>query len=145
MDFNWRYYGEEVTDISFFGDSVVGFVYLIVADNGKRYIGKKNLRTRRKRRFGKRETQALQDKRLKTWEWVVKESDWKTYTGSCKPLNEDIKNGVKVSREILALCISKKELSYEEAHYQFKYNVLRNKSFYNDNIQVKVFSRDLEF
>ena len=72
------------------------------------------------------------------------ESDWQTYWGSCKPLLEDIKRlgEDKFYKEILDLAWSSKHLSYLEAKYQFKTDVLETNS-YNDNIQARYYRKDL--
>lgn len=111
-----------------------GFIYKITnLDNGKFYIGRKNFRTRRKRRFGKREIAKMEDKRGRKYEWVIKESDWKTYNSSNKFLKEDIKAGASIKKEILHLVEDEIQMTYWETKYQFKNSVLENDT-YNDNI-----------
>ena len=82
--------------------------------------------------------------RKKTKEVSYAESDWKTYWGSCKPLLEDVKRlgEDKFYKEILDLAWSSKHLSYLEAKYQFKTDVLETNS-YNDNIQARYYRKDL--
>ena len=55
-----------------------------------------------------------------------KQSNWKTYTGSSKWLNEDIdKIGKKKFKfEVIAEYKNKRSLRYYELYYQMKYNVL---------------------
>lgn len=72
----------------------------------------------------------------------MKESDWKTYFGSCEELRKDVlKYGAKsFKREVLEICGCKRDLSYAEAREQFIRNVLYaqlsdgTKAFYNANI-----------
>lgn len=129
----------------------IGFVYLIQFreyESGKRYryIGKKNLTSTRKRKFGKKEAALVTDKRKKLYEMVTKESDWRTYIGSNKELKRLIKDGtVKfIFREVLEFAWTKKHLTYLELKYQFEYDVLDDDQFLNDNILGKFFDRDAE-
>lgn len=111
-----------------------GFIYKITnLDNGKIYIGRKNFYTKRKRRFGKREIAKMEDKRARKWEWVIKESNWKTYNSSSKELKKDIKNGAKIKKEILHLVKDENKMVYYETKYQFIHSVLE-KGSYNRNI-----------
>jgi hypothetical protein len=76
---------------------------------------------------------------------VVKESDWKTYYGSAKPIMELIKGGKQeeFTREILQLVPNKKLLTYYECKYLFKYGVLEHPlEYFNDNILGKFFTKD---
>lgn len=68
------------------------------------------------------------------------ESDWKTYTGSNKVLNAEIKkSGLdKIRKEILYLCRTKGEMSYYECKSQFEYDVLLDDSYYNFNIMCRI-------
>lgn len=110
-----------------------GFIYQITNKvTGKSYIGKKQYHFRRK-------VQVPGKKRKKT---VVFDSDWRTYTGSCKPLNKDIKAMGLENFEctILFECATLGHLTYSEANLQHKMNVLTEKlpdgtpAFYNGAI-----------
>jgi len=58
-----------------------GFIYLITnIKNNRKYIGKKQLQFKKSRRLKSRKNRKVS----------YSESDWKTYTGSCRELNEDI-------------------------------------------------------
>jgi hypothetical protein len=123
---------------------VVGFVYKIVnLKTGKFYIGKKSVISKRKTRIGKREKSKT--KTRKTFKIVVKESNWKTYTGSSKELNEDIKKlGEKAfSKHIVEYCFNKKYLNFAELSHQIKEDVLKVDS-YNGNILGKFYRKDME-
>lgn len=135
---NWTYRGKTISSVNDLPhDDAFGFVYLITnLDNGKQYVGKKQLFfTRKKKRTLK--ARALKDKR-KRFERVTTESDWLTYNGSCKKLLEDIEKGATIKKEILIFVNKKKLLSYYELKYQFLYDVLESDS-YNDNIQGRFF------
>lgn len=142
---NWKYKGKEVTDISQFPKDATGFVYRIEASSGKSYIGKKVIYTKRKRKFGKKEAKRVRekDRRLKLYEIVKKESNWKTYTGSNTELNNDLKGSVHVvKKEILHICKSAKQLSYYETKELFTNEVLHTDKFYNSNISGKYYKSD---
>ena len=75
----------------------VAFVYIIInLTNGKRYIGKKLLKSKR--------TKMVNGKKKK----LIVDSDWKKYWGSNKILQQDVKDlgENKFKREILRFCPS---------------------------------------
>jgi hypothetical protein len=77
---------------------------------------------------------------------VVKESDWKTYYGSADEVKQWAKTTPteKLTRVVLRLCKSSKELTYYETKYLFDYNVLADdKIWVNSNILGKFFPKDL--
>ena len=117
--------------------SWVGFVYeLEDKSNGKKYIGKKLL-------WSKRKLPPLKGKKRKRTQ--IKESDWKDYYGS----NDEVKNiveahgGDRFIRRVLRLCKTKGELSYYEAKEQFDRDVLFDPMYYNEFIGLKVHSKHL--
>ncbi len=139
----WTYDGKLITELSDMPEDTNGIVYQITTEHGKKYIGKKTLFTKRKRKFGKKESSLITDKRIKLWEWVIKESNWKSYTGSNKELNEDIKNGVKYTKKILFYANSKKQLSYNETKMLYVNEVIENDNYYNANIGGKFYHKDV--
>lgn len=122
---SWKYNDKDFTEVP---KEMEGFVYLITnLTNDRKYIGKKSFWTRRKdKKTGRRKT---------------KESDWKTYFGSCDELNEDVKviGEDNFLREILYLCPHKKSMSYYETMEQFKRDVLMTDEYYNTNIEGRFF------
>lgn len=124
-------------------EGAVGFIYMIKTYSGKAYIGKKNLFTKRKRKFGKKEAALITDKRKKLWEYVIKPSDWLTYIGSNKELQKDIAKGVKYEKYILDFAFSKKQLSYLEEKQLYVNEVLESDKWYNDNISGRYFTKDV--
>ena len=99
-----------------------GFVYLITNTlNGRMYIGKKQFYSTKK---GKR----------------YKESDWKTYYGSCNELNRDIQISKKsrFTREIISCHETRWETTYNELAEQVKRDVLRDRKYYNGIIRVRL-------
>jgi hypothetical protein len=121
----WKFYGEELTD-EMIGDNV-GFVYKIINhDTGKSYIGKKLFTKSKIYQKNKRKRR----KRV--------ESDWKTYTGSNKTLNEDVGNGHNIERIILHICKSKGWMSYYETFEILGNNAIQSDEFYNDWVSCKI-------
>ena len=111
---------------------VYGFVYLITnRATGKKYVGKKF--------FWSKKTLPITKTRKRRKRLLV-ESDWKTYYGSNKHLNEDVqKQGEEMfHREILHLCKTKGECAYLEAKEQFDREVLLTDSYYNGIIQIRL-------
>jgi hypothetical protein len=107
----------------------IGFVYLITnLTNDKKYIGKKLLK--------KSKTKQIKGKKKK----FLVESDWKTYFGSNKILNEDVLSlgEHNFRREVIVLCKSKGLCNYHEARLQFTEKVLERDDYYNEWIMVKV-------
>lgn len=149
---NWFFYDPigiylEFKDITDFPENAIGFVYKITnTETGKFYIGKKALYHTNNKILTKKEI-AEWDKpgRVPKKRKQTKESDWKTYHGSNKIIQEEIKQvGANMfTREIIRICFSKKQLSYYEVNLQMKYDVLAVDS-YNDNIAGKFYRKDLE-
>lgn len=106
-----------------------GFVYIIETEHNKKYLGQKKF-------WFKRTLPPLKGKKHKRR--ILKESDWRSYTGSSNELNEDIKNGVKYTKTILHLCKTKWEMNYLELKEQIDRNVLFKEDYYNGIIQVRI-------
>jgi hypothetical protein len=115
-----------------------GFVYMITEkDTGKKYIGKKF--------FWKPKTLPITKSRKRRVKTRV-ESDWRSYYGSSKEVQQLVedKGSDSFKREILRLCKTKGECSYFEAKYQFDNDVLLRDDFYNEFIGCKIHSKHLE-
>lgn len=140
----WKYGASRITSIEDVPEGAIGFIYRIVDQDGKEYIGQKTLLSKRKKKFGKKKLAELTDKRLKTYELIIKESNWLTYTGSNKELNENIKDGTKISKEILKFCFAKKQMSYYEIKYMMIHGVIEpGNNSYNGNILGRYYPKDL--
>jgi len=153
----WTYEGRPITELSDMPEDTFGFIYKITnGKTGQYYIGKKQVVSIRKRKFGKREIAALEDKRMKKYEMVQKESDWKTYRSSNLDvkmwfvenelaLKEDNRDDINDQLElrILKFCNNKKSLTYYELQEQFSHNVLEDECALNDNLLGKFFRKDL--
>jgi hypothetical protein len=115
-----------------FKENAFGFIYEIcntVTD--KKYIGKKQCISKLKR-------PPLKGKKNRRIE--LRESDWKTYTGSSVDLNADI---VKYGKDkfvftILHYCGSKWELGYREIKEQIKRDVILREDYYNGILNVRI-------
>jgi len=143
----WFYDGGWAESIQKFPEGTYGFVYITThMPSGKSYIGKKALYHNVKKKLTKKELAEQTGRGRKSLTITTqKESDWKTYYGSAKPIIELIKQGKQddFSRKILCLAPNKKLLTYYECKYLFKFGVLENpKEWINDNILGKFFTKD---
>lgn len=141
----WLFENKVINKIEDFPENTFGFIYKITnQETGKFYIGKKQLMSKTNVKLGKKEIAALPTQRGRTpsKKLVVKEADWQNYWGSNKPLLEELKsNKDKFTREILIICPSKKLLTYYEAAFQIKLDVLTVDS-YNDSILGHYYRKD---
>lgn len=122
----WTYNNEYLEEIP---DGAIGFVYCITnTTTNKKYIGKKN--------FFFQKTKQVKGKKKK----YKAESDWRTYFGSNKELNEHVNllGEDKFYREIIRLCYSKGEMSYYETKHIFATDAVISESFYNEWVSVRV-------
>lgn len=118
---NWIYQGLPFDDPG----KYIAFVYLITnKTNGKMYVGKKGFKARKNKK--------------------MIESDWRAYTGSSTALNEDIRNGALIEKEMLHLTYSKGEASYLELVEQINRNVLFDDQYYNRFIGCKIHSNHVK-
>lgn len=135
---------KEINNTDDFGEDAFGFVYEIYfPDLFKSYIGRKNLCSVRKRNFGKKELARITDKRLKKYEMVKKESNWKTYKSSNDKVKELIKAGHRYHKMVIDVAFSKRELSYLEEKHLFSSEVLEDRNYLNDNIAGRYFRKDV--
>jgi len=130
---NWLYQGKEFTEDQI-PDGAIGFIYImtsIIDGKSYAYIGKKNFFSNVKTKLSKKAMPT--DKRMKTYKRVRK-SAYQNYYSSNETLKKAHKDGVLINRNILKICYSKLELSYQEVKYQFQYEVLEHDNFLNANI-----------
>ena len=145
----WIYNGEEVISLpdllSRCGDSASGFIYRIDYVDGTFYFGKKNLykkstlpalKSGEQRPNSERKGKNVKGKRV-YFDIVKKESDWLIYEGSSEKTAElEI-----LSKEILLVAFSKRELTYQEAKCLFWEEAIEDIFCHNANI-LKLFFRD---
>ena len=137
---SWKYKGKEFNETCI-PQGAIGFIYIITAIiNGKSvaYIGKKNFFANIKRPMGKKALAMSTDKRLKKYTRELR-PDFMKYYSSNKTLKDAHKAGVVIKREILMICYSAMELTYQEVKHQFKYEVLEKEEYLNANILGRFF------
>jgi hypothetical protein len=146
----WLYKEKVINSIEDMPQDTFGFIYIVThKPTGKSYIGKKSLFHNIKKKLTKKElAEQTGPGRKSATRVVVKESDWKTYYGSAKPIMELIKGGKQeeFTREILQLVPNKKLLTYYECKYLFQLSVLEHpEGYFNDNILGKFYTKDFLF
>jgi hypothetical protein len=136
----WIYKSKEFTEYDI-PESAVGFIYEMSAIiDGKlvRYIGKKNFFANIKRPLGKKALAMSTDKRLKKYRRELK-PDFMRYYSSNKILKDAHKKGIVIKREMLLICFSNMDLTYQETKHQFLYEVLEKQEYLNGNILGKFY------
>ena len=138
----WIYKGVELTE----APEAHSFIYEIkVIDmHGKligSYIGKKLFYTTRKKWFGKRKLAEMTDKRVKKYEYIKKESNWRKYCSSSEKIESLVKEGHKIERTILKLCYSSKQATYEEN--KALYECFESPLNLNENISGVIFKDEI--
>lgn len=160
---NWTYRGKEVKSIEDLPEGTVGFVYIIEDENGKTYIGKKSLVSKRNVEVSKAvydrlkkeghpvtktKNKAKSKKGSITWRYKkvqITDNGWREYTGSNKELNAEIKKGLKYKKEIIEYCSNKKQMSYYETKHQICNSVIEEgNNSWNENILGKFYAKDLK-
>jgi len=143
----WLYENKVIEKIEDFPENTFGFIYMTThMPSGISYIGKKSLYHNIKKKFTKKElAEQSGPGRKSATKTVLKESDWKTYYGSAKPILGLLKENKheEFKREIITTATSKKLLTYYECKYLFHYGVLEHPvEYFNDNILGKFFAKD---
>jgi len=130
---SWIYNGKQFQDEDI-PPGAVGFIYqmsAIIDGRSYAYIGKKDFQAVRKKKLSKKKLST--DKRKKTYERVAKTA-YNNYYSSNEVLKKAQKEGIKIKRDMLKICYSKTELTYQEVKYQFHYEVLEHDCYLNGNI-----------
>jgi hypothetical protein len=133
-----------INDSNFDINEYIGYIYITLhIPTGRQYIGKKNFFHTLNKKLGKKELAEIPITRGKrpSKKSVIKESDWKTYYGSSTEIKSLPKD--EMTRYVLKLCKTSKQLTYWETKYLFQYNVLEDDHYINDNILGKFFRKDL--
>lgn len=116
-------------------EDAIGFVYIITnKKSGKKYIGKKILENKKKRKPLKG--------RKNSRHYKV-ESNWKSYTGSSSQLNEAIEKEGKdnFDFEILSFHPSKLLLAYWETKTIIDHNALFREDYFNEVLNLRIRAR----
>jgi hypothetical protein len=135
---SWIYKGKEFTE-DMIPENAIGFIYNMTAIiDGKSisYIGKKNFYADIKTKLSKKAMPT--DKRLKTYK-RVKKATYQNYYSSNEVLKKAHKDNIKIKRDILMICTTKLELSYQETKHQFVLGVLESDKYLNGNILGKFY------
>lgn len=143
----WFYKGQVVKEISEFPENTYGFIYKITRiEDGKFYIGRKNLYSERTKTLTKKELAEHTGKGKKpTKKKVIAESDWKEYYGSEASLKAEVKQLGKgaFKREVLHICTHKKQMTYQELRHQILQGCLESDNCFNGNILGKFWKKDI--
>ena len=149
MVFDWKYKNKiisEINDMKKYEPNVWGFVYMMTLRDKKsneikyQYIGKKNIYSKRKRNFGKKEILQMKDKRSKKYEYIISESNWKSYISSNKFIKTNY-NNFNIYREIILFSTNDMDLKYKEAKEIICQNALEDDNFLNDGVSIRKFKQ----
>lgn len=143
---NWEYNNKPITSIEDIPKGVIGFIYELTFEDGKKYVGKKNLfsiTTCKPLKSGEPRPNAIRffkniNGKRTPFDKVRKESNWKDYKGS----SSKTKSLTPIKRTILAFAISNMNLTYLETKYLFSLGCLETEEYLNDNILGKFYRVD---
>lgn len=129
---HWTLYEGTELPNNFETDPPLGFIYKITRkSDGKFYLRQKKILKVEKKPPLKRKVRKRR---------VIKQTDWKKYSGSSNVLKEDITQlGEEAfTFEILEFCDSKWLMNYEELRLQMLNNVLLRTDSYNGIVNVRL-------
>ena len=135
---NWYYKGRVVKGLSDLPPATIGFIYRIEnLSNGMYYYGRKEVVTLRKpsTKAEKATTKKVRD--------YFEAKGWLSYFGSNKTLKADVAKGHKIKKEIIVVCKSKAEITYNETKQIICNDCLYDQKCYNDWFSAKVFRKNL--
>lgn len=137
----WKFRGQEITDElleKIIVSGFIGFIYEITEqESGKKYIGKKMLIKKTKRKV--KSKNGVSRNKI-----VWKESDWRKYHGSSPVLTERVNSGkYKYDRESLLFCNGKADLMYYETKHQLDKNVIFDDNYYNNMLHIRCSGRGI--
>ena len=127
---NWTHNGKEIVTHDDLNPECTDFVYLITYTNGKMYIGKKAVRSVRKK-------PPLKGK--KRPRRVMTNLKFDTYEGS-----HGVIGLVVESKEILYQCSARKTATYIETALLFEHDAIFDDMYVNKNIGGSFFDNDLK-
>ena len=136
----WTYQGKVIDTAP---EGYEGFIYCIHNDNKDMfYIGRKSFYSYSKKKLTSTEKLLPENKR-KTFKVTKTKTNWENYTGSCKELNNHIKEGDKIRKVILRLCHQRKQMTAWETKY-ILCDCFGTNNCYNGNVLGKIFKKDFE-
>jgi len=142
---SWIYKGKEFTELCI-PENSVGFIYIMTAIiDGKSvaYIGKKNFYSNTKKHFTKKQLLLSTDKRVKKYSRVIK-PNFINYYSSNEVLKSAHKSGIIIKKEILMICYSTSELTYQECKFLFCNDCITDDKYLNSNILGRFFRNNLK-
>lgn len=140
----WIHCENKVKTLADFPAGAIGFIYKITnITNGKVYYGRKTCCGLRKKKLTKKDKLLPENKRKKFKYVMAEYKGWQDYTGSSEYLNEDIKQGDKIKKEIVRFCYNKTQLTYYELEAIICNDGLLDPNCYNGNIGGKLFPKQL--
>lgn len=124
----WFYQGKQLNEADI-PAKAVGFIYIITAPDGRRYLGRKMLKSTK--------TKVTKGKKTK----IKVDSDWRDYWSSSPDLlamvAEKGTDGFK--REIIFFAFSKGMMTYAEEKALYAVGALESDKWINGNIRAKVY------
>ena len=127
---NWQYKGHQIKDLP---ESIKGFVYCIHYTDGTKYIGSKIVRSERR-------VKPLVGMRKNAVRKILKESDWRSYTGSSK-----LTKGKEIhTKVILYLTTNKRTMTFIEQRELFHTGALFTDEYLNENIGGRFFDNAMD-
>jgi len=131
---SWQYKRKKFSDPG----GYYGFIYKIIDDQGKWYIGKKAFTHKKKTKLSIKARIGTR----KRFNISYKDSGWQDYWSSCIPLQDYIKNKgntLGFQKIILKLCKDRASLSYWEVHYLCENKAIFDGNSWNSNVSGKFF------
>ena len=153
---HWIYNGIEIKsfeDIPEPFKNSFGFIYTIILEGGREYIGKKQLHQTRKQYVSDKYIEkngrcglkgANRKGKRVYYKEIRKQTDWLKYDGSSSVLKDEIEKGTLITKYITRFCDTKAQLTYFETKQQFCDGVLEHgDKFLNNNILGKFYRKSL--
>ena len=143
MSIPWTYKGQPFSDPA----NNYGFIYLVTFEDGAKYLGKKDffkflklpaLKSGKPRPDSFRTYKNTNGKRV-YYDIIQKQTNWQSYKGSSAAVTDR----TPISKEIIALAQSKRELTYLETKLLFTNSVLETDEYLNENILGKFFKGNI--
>lgn len=133
--------GKPILTLRDMPEGVVGIIYRIEnLTTGKYYIGRKTVASKKRKKLTAKEKGTGK----KTTKIQMCESPgWKTYCGSNVTLKEEVKNGHKITKEIIQYCFSKAEITLEETKAILCSGALEDTMSYNAWIKATIYKKHL--